>query len=51
MTARRVLAAAVLALLTACGVPADSEPRVVKDSDVPFDLLSPTSTPSSTVPG
>lgn len=42
-TAAAALAAALaLSALAGCGVPAEGKPHVVRDGDVPFDLLSPT---------
>jgi hypothetical protein len=40
MRARR-LAAAVLLLAAACGVPTDGAPRQIPADRVPFDLLNP----------
>lgn len=46
---RRALAAALLSVLTvACGVPTDPEPRPLAADRVPFGLLDPNPTPSST---
>lgn len=45
----RVLVLAFVAVLVAaCGVPADSEPRALDPDSVPFGLLQPTSSTSST---
>lgn len=41
MTARTALAAAVLVVCGACGVPTDDEARVARPDDVPFGLLDP----------
>lgn len=51
---RRAAALVALVLAGACGVPEEEEAVVVRDQDVPFDLLAPstttTSTTSTTVP-
>ena len=55
MSGRRALAAlliAVMAVLVACGVPADeTQPREIATDDVQFDLLAPSSTSTSTTVG
>jgi spore germination protein GerM len=43
------VAAAVLGL-AGCGVPADRQPRQIASRNVPFELLAPSTTTSSTVP-
>lgn len=50
---RPVLLAALVAaaaLLASCGVPSDASARRAEDDDVPFDLLSPTTTTTTPVP-
>lgn len=49
MRARR-LAAALLLLAAACGVPTDRTPRQIPADKVPFDLLNPHLTPPPSVP-
>ena len=49
MRARR-LAAALLLLAAACGVPTDGTPRQIPADRVPFDLLNPQLTPPPSVP-
>lgn len=45
---RLPLLVALVALLAACGVPADSDPRTLDPDSVPFGLMQPTSSTSST---
>ena len=49
MRARR-LAAAVLLVTAACGVPTDDTPRQIPAERVPFDLLNPHPTPPPSGP-
>jgi hypothetical protein len=47
-----VLVCALVAVVTACGLPSDKSPRQIADDKVPFELLGPsTTTPTSDVPG
>jgi hypothetical protein len=46
----RRLAAALLLLAAACGVPTDGAPRQIPADRVPFDLLNPQLTPPPSVP-
>jgi hypothetical protein len=49
-TPRAVLGAAVAAVtLASCGIARDAKPRAIEKSSVPFDLLSPTTAPSTTL--
>ena len=46
--ARPLVAAVVLVLAAACGVPTDGAPRQLPADRVPFDLLDPQLAPPST---
>ena len=46
----RRLAAAILLLAAACGVPTDDTPRQIPADRVPFDLLNPHLSPPASVP-
>jgi hypothetical protein len=46
----RRLAAALLLLAAACGVPTDGAPRQIPADRVPFDLLNPHLSPPPSVP-
>jgi spore germination protein GerM len=47
MRVRGLLAASSAALLVACGVPVDERPRTIPRDDVPFDILVPSTAPST----
>ncbi|MDP1803557.1 MAG: hypothetical protein Q8K72_00170 [Acidimicrobiales bacterium] len=47
---RRRLAAAILLMAAACGVPTDDAPRQIPAERVPFDLLNPQLTPPPSTP-
>jgi spore germination protein GerM len=50
MTGRRLLVAAVLALVTAgCGVPTGGEPTTIAPSDIPYGLTTPSAAPPATL--
>jgi spore germination protein GerM len=48
-TTRRALAALAAAALVSCGIARDAKPRAIDKSSVPYDLLSPTTGPSTTL--
>lgn len=50
MRARRLVAAAVLLVAAACGVPTDDAPRQIPAERVPFDLLNPQLSPVPSTP-
>lgn len=47
MRVRGLLAASGAALLVACGIPVDERPRTIPRDDVPFDILVPSTAPST----
>lgn len=49
MTRRaHILTTVLVVVLTACGVPADSKPRSISADQIPFDLLTPSTTETAT---
>lgn len=50
MRPRALVAAAVLLVAAACGVPTDDAPRQIPAERVPFDLLNPQLAPAPSTP-